>query len=73
MPHRIFNDIKKQLSSISNSEQRQTSLKELIRKQKSISLNYMENFNFVNEIHYKSPLEQIDRVQLPSMYTVSLV
>ena len=66
--HRSIHDIKKQLSGISNSEQRQASLKELIKRQK---LNLIENVNFKKETNYKSPLEQADNVQLPSMYTVS--
>lgn len=70
LPQRSCHDIKKQLSNISNSEQRQANLKELIRRQKSLNLSSIENFEFKKEIHYKSPLEQIDRIQLPSIYTV---
>ena len=70
LPHRSVYDIKKQLSSISNSEQRQASFKELIKRQKSLESDISEQFDFIKEIHYKSPLEQIDHIQLPSIYTV---
>jgi hypothetical protein len=66
--HRSCEDIKKQLSLISNSEQRQNNLKELLKKQKQ--MNMTESFTFNRRIHYKSPFEQSDKVRLPSMYTV---
>jgi hypothetical protein len=71
LAHRSCYDIKKQLSSISNSENRQANLKELINRQKSLKSDLNEHFDFKKEIHYKSPLEQIDHINLPSMYTVS--
>lgn len=69
LPHRSIHDIRKQLCNISNSEQRQMHLKELLKKQKQMN---PENYEFDVERNYKSPLEQSDNVQLPSMYTVSL-
>lgn len=68
LPHRCIDDIRKQLCSISNSEQRQMYLKELLKKQKQMN---SENYEFDVKRNYKSPLEQSDNVQLPSMYTVS--
>jgi hypothetical protein len=69
LPHRSCDDIKKQLSSISNSEQRQNSLKDLLRKQKQ--LNTLKNNEFNKNVHYKAPIDQLDCIEdLPSMYTV---
>lgn len=71
LPHRNCFDIKKQLNSISSSEVRQSCLKDLLKKQKEMSLSTLKNFEFIPEKHYKSPLEQSDNyVPLPSMYTV---
>lgn len=67
LAHRSCHDIRKQLNGISNSDNRQASLKELIKRQ---NINSLENFEFKKEVHYKSPLEQADHIQLPSMYTV---
>jgi hypothetical protein len=69
LPHRNIEDIRKQICNISNSEQRQMYLKELLKKQKQMN---NENYEFDFQRNYKSPLDQSDNVQLPSMYTVNL-
>ena len=71
LPQRTSEDIKKQLSNISNSEQRQLKLKELLKSQKLNSNKNgisSKNFEFIKEVDYKSPLEQSDFIQLPSMF-----
>ena len=68
--HRTCFDIKKQLSSISNSEQRQSSLKDLLKKQGQLNSLSSQRFEFNKDIHYKSPLDQSDCVQLSPIYTV---
>ena len=73
LPHRNCQDIKKQISQISNSEQRQASLKELLKKQKALEHNSLNSLAFKKTLHYKSPLEQAERsehAQLPCIYTV---
>ena len=70
LPHRNWQDIKKQLNCLSGSEERQACLKELLKKQKHLNAISLKNFDFNKEIHYKSPFEQADHVQLPSMYTL---
>lgn len=72
LPNRSCDDIRKQLNYFSNSEQRQAQLKELLRKQKQLMTNLMQNYEFIKEVHYKSPFEQSENVQLPSQYTVKL-
>ena len=75
LPQRTSEDIKKQLSNISNSEQRQLKLKELLKSQKLNSNKNgisSKNFEFIKEVDYKSPLEQSDFIQLPSMYTLMI-
>jgi hypothetical protein len=74
LPQRSCDDIKKQLCNISNSEQRQLKLKELLKKQKqsaSANIGYLTQ-DFVKEVHYKALIEQTQSVQLPSMYTLSI-
>jgi hypothetical protein len=73
LPQRSCDDIRKQLTNYSNSEQRQLNLKELLKNQKKLNAHSLNNFDFVKEIHYKSPFEQADHVDLPSMYTVSIL
>jgi hypothetical protein len=68
LPQRACDEIRRQLSLFSNSEQREASFKELLQKQKQIST--LKSYEFIREIHYKSPLEQSDSVHLPPMYTV---
>ena len=75
LPHRNRQDIKKQISQISNSEQRQSSLKELLKKQKSLQ-NSLNELAFNKSLHLKSPYEQIERSensQIPSIYTVIFI
>jgi len=69
LAHRSTTDIRKQLNSISNSEQRQKCLKELLRKQTE---ERSFNKEFDKELHYMSPFEQSERydIQLMPMYTV---
>ncbi len=70
LPQRNCDEIKRQISLLTNSEQRQAYLKELLRKQKQLTT--LADYEFIKEVHYKSPLEQADfHVHLPSMYTVS--
>jgi len=70
LPNRPADDIKKHLSLFSNSSERQANLKELLDNQKQINAHLVKNFEFIKEKHYKSPFDQSDNVQLPSMYTV---
>ena len=66
LPQRSSDDIRKQLTSITNTDQRDMKLKDLLKKQ-----NRLDNYDdFIKEIHYKSPFEQSDQIQLPPMYTV---
>ncbi len=67
--HRSCEDIKKQLSLISSSEKRQTNLKDLLKKQKEMSMSE-ERYTFNKRVNYKSPFQQSDQARLPSMYTV---
>lgn len=55
---------------MSSSEQRQLQLKELLKRQKKPGNVMLSNYEFSKEIHYKSPFEQADSAQLPTMYTV---
>jgi hypothetical protein len=74
LPHKSITEIRHQLSGISSSEQRQHNLKELLRKQKQLCFNNAlskNNYQFSTDIHYKSPFEQSESIQLPSIYTVS--
>ena len=70
LSNRTPDEIKKHLSLFSNLEERQSSLKELLSNQKRLNAQCIKNFEFVKEKHYKSPFDQSDNVQLPSMYTV---
>ncbi len=72
LAHRSTSDIRKQLNSISNSEQRQKCLKELLNKQVQ---ERSPNRVFDKNLHYMSPFEQSERndVQLTSMYTVNFL
>ncbi len=70
LAHRTCFDIKKQLSSITNLEHRQEILKSLLRKQKETNTASLRQYDFNKELHYKSPLEQSDVIELCSMYTV---
>ena len=69
LPHRSVEDIKRQINANCYSDQRQVRLKELRRQQKQ--LNTIIDYNFNKQIHYKSPYQQAEYVQLPPMYTVS--
>lgn len=71
LPIRSCDDIRKQLNNFSSSELRQNQLKELLKRQRQIKANWMHNYNFIKEVHYRSPFDQADHVQLPSQYTVS--
>ncbi len=70
LPNRTPDDIKKHLSLFSNSTERQANLKELLDNQKQINSHMVKNFEFKKEKHYKSPFDQSEIAQLPSMYTV---
>lgn len=70
LPQRTCDDIRKQFSNFSNQEQRQSQLKELLQRQKCLTPNNMQNFEFIKEIHYKSPFDQAETAQLPCQYTV---
>ena len=72
LSNRTPDEIKKHLSLFSNSEERQASLKELLDNQKRVSSSSIKNFEFVKEKHYKSPYDQSNSIQLPSMYTVRI-
>jgi dihydrofolate reductase len=63
-------EIKKHLSLFSNSEERQANLKELLSNQKRLETQLVKNFDFCKSRNYKSPFDQSDSVQLPSMYTI---
>jgi hypothetical protein len=74
LPHRSIAEIRHQISIISSSEQRQHSLKDQLKKQKKLCSNNAlskNDYRFIAEIHYKSPFEQSESIQLPSIYTVS--
>lgn len=75
LPHRSYEDIRKQLNFLINNESCQKKLKELLKKQKKQNASLLSSFEFNRDIHYKSPFEQslCGRVSLPSMYTVRIL
>lgn len=70
MPHKSCEEIKKQINSIIDHEERQKKLKSLLMKQKNEKMTTLENYEFDEEIHYRSPFEQAEKARLPPMYTV---
>ena len=70
LSNRSCDEIKKHLSLFSNSEERQKNLKELLNNQRMLQAHSVKNFEFIKDLHYKSPYDQSDNVPLPPMYTV---